>query len=136
MERITQLKKEIASIQPEKEILNQEAKLLAAFDQIPIYEQLTLEKQQCELKLVDLEEKISNIKERLHLPLREEEVVTINTNIYMKNQVEQVSRKKQKLFEVKQELDDQFQEEKTTLEELEEKGSFCKFSINFSSRKG
>ncbi|MEH7254176.1 AAA family ATPase, partial [Neobacillus niacini] len=129
MERITQLKKEIALIQLEKEILDHEAQLLAAINQIPIFEQLTLEKHQCELKLVDLEEKISTIKERLHLPLREEEVLTINTNIYMKNQVEQVSRKKQRLFEVKQELDDQFHEEKNTLEELEGKIRFAKTQV-------
>ena len=121
MDRIAQLKKEIASIQPKRRILEDETQLLAAIDQIPIYEQLLLEKQQSELKLVDLEEKISILNERLHLPLNEEEVFTINTNIYMKNQVEQVSRKKQKLLEVKQELEEKFREEQNSLEDIEEK---------------
>ncbi|MEH6994332.1 AAA family ATPase [Neobacillus drentensis] len=121
MERITQLKKEVASIQLEKQLLADESQLLAALDQIPIYEQLTLEKQQCELKVADLEEKISNINEKLHLPLREEEVLTINTNIYMKNQVEQTAGKKQKLLEIKQDLEEKFREEKSALEELEGK---------------
>lgn len=121
MERIAQLKKEVASIQPEKQLLADESQLLAALDQIPIYEQLTLEKQQCELKVADLEEKISNINEKLHLPLREEEVLMINTNIYMKNQVEQTAGKKQKLLEIKQDLEEKFREEKSALEELEGK---------------
>jgi uncharacterized protein YhaN len=121
MERITLLKKEVASIQPEAQFLADESQLLAALEQIPIYEQLTIEKQQCELKLVDLEEKISIITEKLHLPLKEEEVLTINTNIYMKNQVEQTAGKKQKLFEVKQDLEEKFREEKSSLEELEGK---------------
>jgi uncharacterized protein YhaN len=125
LERISQLKKEVASIQPEKQLLADESQILAAFDQIPIYEQLTLEKQQCEMKLVDLEEKISIINEKLHLPLREEEVLTINTNIYMKNQVEQAARKKQKLLEVKQDLEEKFREENNSLEELERKVSFA-----------
>ncbi|PAE42638.1 ATP-binding protein [Bacillus sp. 7884-1] len=126
MERIAQLKKEVASIQPEKELLADESQLLAALDQIPIYEQLTLEKQQCELKVADLEEKISNINEKLHLPLREEEVLTINTNIYMKNQVEQTAGKKQKLLEIKQDLEEKFREEKSALEELEGKVRIAK----------
>lgn len=121
MERITHLKKEIATIQPEAQFLADESQLLASLEQIPIYEQLTIEKQQCELKLVDLEEKISIITEKLHLPLKEEEVLTINTNIYMKNQVEQTAGKKQKLLEVKQDLEEKFREEKSTLEELEGK---------------
>jgi uncharacterized protein YhaN len=125
MERITHLKKEVASIQPEKQLLADESQLLAALDQIPIYEQLTLEKQQCQLKLADLEEKISIINEKLHLPIREEEVLTINTNIYMKNQVEQAARKKQKLLEVKQDLEEKFQEEKNSVEELERKVRFA-----------
>ena len=120
-ERITQLKLEIASIQPQIEFLEDESQILAALEQIPLYEQLTLEKQQCELKLVDLEEKLNSLKEKLHLPLNEEEVFTINTNIYMKNQVEQVSRKKQRLIEIEQELKEKFLEEKNTLEELETK---------------
>jgi uncharacterized protein YhaN len=120
-ERITQLKIELASIQPQTQFLDDESQILAALEQIPLYEQLTLEKQQCELKLVNLEEKISSLNEKLHLPLNEEEVFTINTNFYMKNQVEQVSRKKQRLLEIEQELEEKFQEEKNTLKELEAK---------------
>lgn len=125
LERIMQLKKEAAVVQPETQLLADESQLLSALDQIPIYEQLTLEKQQYELKLADLEEKISIINEKLHLPLRAEEVLTINTNIYMKNQVEQAARKRQKLLEVKQDLEENFQEEKNSLEELERKVSFA-----------
>ncbi|MCM3690291.1 ATP-binding protein [Neobacillus niacini] len=121
MDRVAQLKKEVALIQPERQFLADESQILAAIEQIPIYEALTLEKQKCELKLVDLEEKISNITEKLHLPLNEEEVLTLNTNIYMKNQVEQIAGKKQKLLEVKQDLEDKFREEKSSLEEIEGK---------------
>ncbi|MDQ1004209.1 uncharacterized protein YhaN [Neobacillus niacini] len=125
MERISQLKQEVVAIQPEKQLLADESMILAALDQIPIHEQFNLDKQQYELKLADLEEKISNINEKLHLPLREEEVLTINTNIYMKNQVEQSARKKQKLMEVKQDLEEKFREEKNSLEELERKVSYA-----------
>ncbi|WHY02014.1 AAA family ATPase [Neobacillus sp. DY30] len=125
LERITQLKRELTSIQPEEQLLEGESQVLAGLDQIPVYEQLTLEKQQYELELANLEEKISIIKEKLHLPLSEEDVQTINTNIYMKNQVEQAASRKKKLIEVKQDLEEKFQEEKNTLEELERKVSFA-----------
>jgi uncharacterized protein YhaN len=128
-ERITKLKVEIASINRQTKLIEDEPQILAAMEQIPLYEQLTLEKQQCELKLDLLEEKITSLKEKLHLPLNEEEVLTINTNIYMKNQVEQVSRKKQRLLEVKQELEEKFLEEKNTLEELKAKISSAKTQI-------
>ncbi|MFP7295704.1 AAA family ATPase [Neobacillus niacini] len=120
-ERIKQLKLELNSIQHQTQFLDEESQILAALEQIPFYDQLTLEKQQYELKLIDLDEKISSINEKLHLPLNEEEVLNINTNIYMKSQVEQVSRKQQRLIEVHQELEEKFQEEKNTLEELEAK---------------
>ena len=129
LERIAQLKKEMTSIQPEKQLLADESQILAALDQIPIYEQLTLEKQQCEVKLADLEDRISIINEKLHLPLKEEEVLTINTNIYMKNQVEHASRNKQKLLEVKQDLEEKFREEKNSLEELERSVSFAETNM-------
>lgn len=80
---------------------------------MPLYEQMRLEKQQCETKLEEVNEKLAMIKEKLHLPLTEDEVLKVNTNIYMKNQVESVSRNSQKLVEMKHELEEQFREEKT-----------------------
>jgi uncharacterized protein YhaN len=125
VERIELLKNELNTIQPNYDFLDDESLIIAALDQVPLYEQLKVEKQQSETKLIEMEEKISMIKERLHLPIIEEEVLTINTNIFMKNQVEQVSRNSQKLIDVKQDLEDKFREEKNTLEDLEEKVRFA-----------
>jgi uncharacterized protein YhaN len=117
--RIENLKKELAAIQPELSFLENEPAILTLLDQVPLFEQLMLEKQQCETKLLEYEERLSVTREKLHLPLNEEDIFAINTNIYMKNQVEIVSRKRQKLVEVKEELEDRYQEEKNTLEEIE-----------------
>ncbi|WP_223592948.1 ATP-binding protein [Neobacillus bataviensis] len=118
-ERIIQIKNELEDIQPEHSILENEAAILSSLDQVPLHDQLKLEKQQCETKLLEIEEKLAAIKERLHLNINEEEILSINTNIYMKNQVERVSRKQQKLEEAKEDLEAQFREEKNNLQEIE-----------------
>ncbi|MGG1677307.1 AAA family ATPase [Neobacillus sp. NRS-1170] len=118
-ERIIQVKKELTDIQPEPSILENEAAILSSLDQVPLHDQLKLEKQQCETKLLEIEEKLSAIKERLHLNINEEEILSINTNIYMKNQVERVTRKQQKLEEAKDDLESQFRDEKNNLQEIE-----------------
>ncbi|OLS36457.1 AAA family ATPase [Bacillus sp. MRMR6] len=119
-ERMEQIKKEMSIINPDDGVLRNEATILSALEQVPIYEQLKLEKQQATYKLRELAEKSSLINEKLHLSLSEEEVLAINTNIYMKNQVEEISRKCQKLTDVKQELEEKFHEEKSILEGLED----------------
>ncbi|MDR4945845.1 ATP-binding protein [Neobacillus cucumis] len=118
--RVESLQEEIANIQPNTELLEAEPSILTLLDQVPIIEQLRSEKQQCEQKVSELDEKISITREKLHLPLSEDELLKINTNIYMKNQVETVSRKKQKLEEMKEELEDQYQDEKKALTQIEE----------------
>ncbi|WP_342041547.1 ATP-binding protein [Bacillus sp. OTU2372] len=117
--RVERLQEELAGINPDLEFLKNEPSILTLLDQVPIMEQLRNEKQQSERKLRDYEEKLSITREKLHLPLSENEILKINTNIYMKNQVEMVTRKKQKLEEVKDELDNQYQEEKRALDEVE-----------------
>jgi uncharacterized protein YhaN len=119
VERIASLKKETNLIEPNQQILEEESAILSLLDRVPLFEQLRLEKQHCETKLEEINEKITLIKERLHLPLEENEIVKVNTNIYMENQVESVSRTSQKLVEMKQELDEQFREEKNLLVDLE-----------------
>ncbi|WHY87666.1 AAA family ATPase [Neobacillus novalis] len=117
--RIENLKKELAALQPEEDFLENEPAIVTLLDQVPLYEQMKLEKQQCETKLVEFEEKLSVTKEKLHLPLNEEDIFEINTNIYMKSQVEMAARKRQKLVEVKEELEERYLEEKNLLEEVE-----------------
>ncbi|MGG3563552.1 AAA family ATPase [Neobacillus rhizosphaerae] len=118
-ERIENEKKELAEMRPKRALLESESALLTLLDQVPLMEQLTFEKQQSELKIAECDEKLSVIREKLHLPLEENDVFAINTNIYMRNQVEITSRKRQKLQEVKEELEERFQEETRVLQEIE-----------------
>ncbi|GHH98555.1 ATP-binding protein [Neobacillus kokaensis] len=118
-EVMEQTEQELELIVPDVSFLEAEPELSALLDQVPIYEQLKLEKQQYETKLKEYEEELLVIKEKLHLKLNEEDIFTINTNIYMKNQVEIVSLQCKKLAELKLELDKQYLQEKNSLEEIE-----------------
>jgi uncharacterized protein YhaN len=118
-QRITLLEEELASLNPDLQILENEEAIQALIEQIPLYEQWMLEKKQCELQIKEYETKLAAIKEKLHLSLQDEEIIKLNTNIYMKDRVEKLSRKSLKLQEVKEELEVRFQEEKNSLEKLE-----------------
>ncbi|MEW9051339.1 MAG: AAA family ATPase [Neobacillus sp.] len=135
-ERIEQIKKEMKIVNSNEKILKDEAAILSALEQVPIYEQLTLEKQQALFKLQELEEKTSVINEKLHLPLSEEEIIAINTNIYMKNQVEEISRKCQSLKDVKRELEGKFHEEKSILEGIEDQVRFAENQVISEHERG
>ena len=123
------LQYELVGLNPDLELLENEPSILTLLDQVPIIDQLRMEKKQCEQKLLECEEKLSITSEKLHLSLSEDEILKINTNIYMKNQVEMVTRKKQKLEEVKEDLDTQYQEEKKALAEIEKEVHFAESRI-------
>lgn len=118
-EKSEQVKKEMALLQADEAFLENEPAILVTLDQVPLYEQLKLEMQQCETKLLEFRERLSVINEKLHLSLTEEDILSINTNIHMKNQVEIIARKSVKQAELKEQLEERYQEEKKQLEELE-----------------
>ncbi|PLS03009.1 AAA family ATPase [Neobacillus cucumis] len=127
--RVENLKEQLVDIQPDPELLTNEPVIVKLLDQIPIIEQAKMEKQQSERKLAEYDEQLSITREKLHLPLTDEEILHINTNIYMKNQVETVTRKKQKLEEMKEELEKIYQEEKKALEDIEKEVRFAENKI-------
>jgi uncharacterized protein YhaN len=118
--RIEHLKEEIEKLKPNLSMLEQESEILGALEQYPLYQQLKLQEKQAEIKLSQFEEKLSSIREKLHLPDHAVEVSSINTNLYMKDKAEQLSRKGQSLKERKIQLDHRFNEEKSSLELIEE----------------
>jgi uncharacterized protein YhaN len=118
--RIEHLKEEVEKLKPNLSMLEQESVIFGALEQYPLYQQLKLQEKQTEIKLSQFEEKLSSISEKLHLRDDVEEVSSINTNMYMKDKAEQLSRKGQSLKERKIQLDHRFNEEKSSLELIEE----------------
>ncbi|MDP4083944.1 MAG: AAA family ATPase [Bacillota bacterium] len=119
-ERAENLKKEIELVKPNQPLLEAESDILGVIDQIPLYEQLDLQQNQEEIKLLEFNDKLEEIKEKLHLTINEEELLAINTNIFIKDQVLKLSEQGKILNETKEKLDIQFNEEKKQLEEFEE----------------
>ncbi len=119
-ERMERLKKELEELKPNQSILDGETEILAALENFPLYTEWNLQENQIKTKLVQLEEKLSGLKEKLHLSLAEEEIASINTNILMKDRAEKLSRQSQMLEEAKLQLENRFNEEKNALEMLEE----------------
>ncbi|WP_423801449.1 AAA family ATPase [Neobacillus sp. SAB-20_R2A] len=118
-ERIEKVKLEIAGLEPNKELLENEPAILMLLDQMPIFDQFKLELGQYEQRLADCEAELSIIKAKLHLPLQDQDFQAINTNMYMKKQVETTAKQSRKLMEAKEELDERYEEEKNALEMIE-----------------
>jgi uncharacterized protein YhaN len=118
-ERIRLVREEVGELNPDCDLLKEEQVILTLLDQVPLYEQLTVEKGQYESKLTTVQTELSAIQEKLHLPLNEEEIQSINTNISMKNEAVNLSRQGEKLADVKEELDILHQQELNELEALE-----------------
>lgn len=124
--RLENLQKEIEGREPDHDFLKRQPEIQAVLDQIPLYKQFIAQENQTELKLEEVSEKIASSREQLHLARSEEEILSVNTNIYMKDQVQHIANKGMMLDKSKQELEDRFTEEKRTLENLEESVAVAK----------
>ena len=118
-ERINQVQNQLESIEPDINFLQNQAEIEAAANQFPLYHQFRLQEKQLEAKLGELNDKIGSIKEQLHLQKSDETVGAINTNLYIKDQVQKLDKKRILLDQSKQELENHFAEEKRKLEDLE-----------------
>ena len=119
-ERFELLTDQVKELKPDLRLLEDEPNVSSSIEIMPLYDQLKLEDRQTQERLFEIKETLEGLKEKLHLSISEEELQGINTNIYMKKQVENLHKEQQRLQNAKQDLDVRFQEEKEKLEELEE----------------
>ncbi|EIJ81968.1 hypothetical protein PB1_03475 [Bacillus methanolicus PB1] len=119
-ERIQLLEKEIADFIPQERLIECETEILAAVENIPLYEQLKAEENQIKIRLEKANEEISILKEELHAPVDEEWLKNINTSVFMKEKAADLHVKNQRLKEKQHELDLRFSEEKDALKKIEE----------------
>ncbi|RDU35306.1 hypothetical protein DRW41_18655 [Neobacillus piezotolerans] len=118
-ERKELLQKEVDSIVLHKGILENEAEAGALSALVPAYDQSRRESAQLEERLSQLEEYIAIAKGKLHLELDEEEIASINTDIYLKQQAEEADERRKRTAALKVQLEADFQEEKAGLEQVE-----------------
>ncbi|MEH7110326.1 ATP-binding protein [Bacillus sp. JJ1764] len=118
-ERIDTVKNELKSCVPDHALLENEGELLTLLDQIPLYDQLKLETERLEAKQTEFDEKLKVLKDKLHVSIDEQDLLEINTNIYMRDQVEALSRLAKRLSDQNQDLEVQYETEKAALEKME-----------------
>ncbi|WP_102271924.1 ATP-binding protein [Cytobacillus massiliigabonensis] len=117
--RIEELGGKLAQLQPQMELLDKEDEIHAAIESLPLLEKLKLEENELTMKLQTLDEEITLLGEKLHLPFEEERLLTTDTSVFMKERVSAVERKQRRLQEKKQILDERFEEERQTLLDIE-----------------
>ncbi|MDE3838119.1 hypothetical protein C0966_01805 [Bacillus methanolicus] len=118
--RIQLLEKEMADFIPQENLIECETEILAAVENIPLYEQLKAEENQIKIRLEKVNEEISILKEQLHAQIDEEWLGNINTSVFMKEKAADLHVKHQRLKERQHELDLRFSEEKDALKKIEE----------------
>ncbi|WP_223881748.1 ATP-binding protein [Niallia endozanthoxylica] len=125
-QRIEHLKEELISLQPNAELIEKENELTKAVESLSLLEKWKQENVQLQVKLNKLDEDILHMQNKMHLPLTDDEILSINTSVFMKERAAELQAKQKRLVDKKLELDDHFQEEKRQLEELEAKESSLK----------
>ncbi|RSD29272.1 ATP-binding protein [Mesobacillus subterraneus] len=111
---------------PDPELLEREAEIEARLESIPLYNQLKQEQRVLEIKLEEMTEEISQINDHLHVDFNESTIQEVNTSIFIKEQAEAIQHSEQRMAEKKLELEADFEEEKTTLADLEDRAVAAK----------
>jgi uncharacterized protein YhaN len=105
---------------PDSELIGMETEIDARVENLPLYDQLKQEKRLLESNLEEISEEISLINDQLHTELDEESIQNINTSIFIKDEVEKLQQAQQRSSDKKLQLEEDFDEEKRALAELEE----------------
>lgn len=120
-QRMSAIKNNLQEMKPNKLLLHNEQQIMSAVESVSLFEKWQQEEVEAESKLQELIQLESILREKLHVSIREEEILTINTSIFQKERVEGANEKYRQLASKKINLDEKFNEAKQLLEEAEEK---------------
>ncbi|WP_313799192.1 AAA family ATPase [Cytobacillus sp.] len=120
-QRINHLANELESSRPNEDLINKESEIIAAIEGLPLLEKLNQEKEELSAKLLEMTQTELTVKEKLHLPIDEDQLLSINTSVFMKEKIIQMEEQYRRLKAKKQDLDERFNEGRQLLEETEER---------------
>lgn len=120
-DRLDVLTEEIRSNTPDFNLLGREHEVTKAVESLSLYERLEQEEKELQDRFAQLKEEEFNLREKLHLNIGEEDLISINTSVFMKEKVKNTQEKYRRLDLKKLDLDERFNNEKQMLEEIEEK---------------
>ncbi len=119
--RISILEQELESSQPDHLLLKHEPQINAAVEGLPLLDRLIQEEKELSIKLGNITEEIINLQERLHLQIDEQQLEQADTSVFMKEKINAVNSRRNHLQAMKLELDGRFNDERSALENTEQK---------------
>ncbi|KON89539.1 hypothetical protein AF332_23750 [Sporosarcina globispora] len=119
--RIITLGQELENNQPDHLLLSNEHQINAAVEGLPFLDKLKQEESELSIKLANVSEEILNLRERLHVNIDEQQLEQADTSVFMKEKINNAHIRQNRLQAMKQELDERFNEEKSVLENTEQK---------------
>ncbi|MEH7522972.1 AAA family ATPase [Bacillus sp. JJ1503] len=120
-DRLSVLAEEIRSNTPDINLLGQEHEIMRAVESLSLYERLEQEEKELQERCAQLKDEELSLREKLHLNIEEEDLISINTSVFMKEKVKNAQEKYRRLDLKKIDLDERFNNEKQMLEEIEDK---------------
>ncbi|PLR77987.1 hypothetical protein CU633_07730 [Bacillus sp. V3-13] len=118
--RISATVSQLDGLSPAIDLLNSESAIMNASESLPLYEQLRQEQHQYKLQLEKLEQEVEALREKLHITVEEEDLLKLDTSIFMKEKITDAHSTQERLKIKKDDLDRRFNEEKAGLESLEQ----------------
>lgn len=128
-QRLERLEEDIKKIKPNMDLIQKENEINSIAENISLLENYKQENIQLNVTLKNLNEEIKFLQSKIHLPHTENEILSLNTSIFMKDKTAELQDKYKRILEKKRELDEQFQLEKSRLEDLEAKEQAIKSEL-------
>ena len=128
-EKRDKLLNKLSVLAPDRTVVEREVEINQALENLSFYEVLKQEVQERQRLREEVERDIASLREKLHLSVSDQELLNINTSVFMKERVENAAQKQIKLQERREELDRLYQEKKDDLEKYEEQVQFLKESL-------
>ncbi len=119
LDKRERLERELEEYRPNEELLEKEASIQHALENLPLYDTLQEEEAEWQSKVEHLLREIEEIKEKLHFPTDESKLEQCDTSIFMAEKTRDAEKKQLRIQEKKLELDDEFVKEKQELEGIE-----------------
>jgi uncharacterized protein YhaN len=116
--------KQLTLIKFNTQLIEREAEVEAAISKLPLEERLTAEYAEMKIQMDALQVQISQLREKLYYSMDEQQLSTVDTSIFMKEKIGQIQSMSFRLSDQKQMLDQRFQEEKGSLEQIEKEITF------------
>jgi uncharacterized protein YhaN len=115
---------QLSLIKFDSKLIGEEVEVEAAISMLALEERLASETAEMKVQIEAIQVQIGQLKEKLDYSNDEQQLASVDTSIFMKEKIGQLQSTSFRLSDQKQMLDNRFQEEKTTLEQIEKEITF------------